>query len=529
MAEQLADTQTQTQTQSQDDWSQASAPCIPVIWGRLYPTISKSKYKNCWNTNTHGLQEYYDLENVELMLGRAVTCDFVMTKNIIDHETLKNVSKQHFLIKRDPSKAMMPAIIYDLSYNGTFINGTKIGKGKSRVLDDNDEIAVTHPVVKMFIYKDLLKCDQEKVPTEISKKYYISKTLGNGACGVVKEVFDKVKCTRYAMKIIKKNKITNGQVSALNDPQKIMNEVNILKSLKHPCIVSTEEIFDSNDAVYIVLELMEGGELFDRILKLGRLTETQTKLYFRQMVLAVKYLHSRGITHRDLKPENVLLDCHNNETLVKLTDFGLSKFVGEESFMRTMCGTPLYVAPEVLLANGQNTYGQQVDVWSLGVIFFICLSGYLPFSNDYKKMSLREQIIKGQYTFSQSHWQGVSMAAIALMRRMLTVNPEKRITLDELLQDQWMQDPEVLAVADQLMNGASETKSMSQLSISCNDEENRTSQKVIAAKAKRMLSDNNNSSEPVPKKMRLGLCAPKTYIVSRKSDETNSASCEEAE
>lgn len=167
-----------------------------------------------------------------------------------------------------------------------------------------------------------------------------------------------------------------------------------------PCIISTEEVFDSREAVYIVLELMQGGELFDRITKQGHLSEQFTRFLFRQMVLAVKYLHSQGITHRDLKvvyyfvqalfifigfslnfhtndkisnlqPENVLLESQEDDTLVKITDFGLSKFVGEDSFMKTMCGTPLYLAPEVLRANGQRSYGPEVDVWSLGVIFFV--------------------------------------------------------------------------------------------------------------------------------------------------------------
>lgn len=171
--------------------------------------------------------------------------------------------------------------------------------------------------------------------------------------------------------------------------------------------MTTEEVIDTAEAVFIILELMEGGELFDHISRIGKLSERSTKTVFRQMVLAVKYLHDQGITHRDLKvcfiwffnlflllnlillyfqPENVLLgNTELGSTLVKLTDFGLSKFVNEESFMRTMCGTPLYVAPEVLLAEGKKSYSSQVDIWSLGVILFIWLVANLCFDNIFSQ------------------------------------------------------------------------------------------------------------------------------------------------
>ncbi|KAG6443717.1 hypothetical protein O3G_MSEX003026 [Manduca sexta] len=435
-----------------------------------------------------------------------------MKKDIIKENIIKNVSKQHFIIKRDLSEVLTPAIITDLSYNGTFVNGNKIGKGKSQVLDDNDEISVTHPVVKIFVFKDLLKNEQDCVPKEISKKYYISRTLGQGACGVVKLVYHKEKCTKHAMKIIKKCRLTNGQVNHLNDPVKIMNEINIMKALRHPCIISTEEVFDSRDTVYIIIELMQGGELFERITKCGRLPEILVKFLFRQMVLAVKYLHSQGITHRDLKPENVLLESKHDETIVKISDFGLSKFVGEDSFMKTMCGTPLYLAPEVLRANGQQSYGPEVDVWSLGVIFFVCLVGYLPFSSEYKEISLRNQILTGRYKFSSTHWKNVSPQAQQLMKKMLTVPVMRRITLDQILNHSWMQDHNVIMKVEKLLTCATQSKNMGQLTISEENEENHRSNgenvtvlTVLAATSKRGLSDSFSSCEPIPKKLRLGM------------------------
>ncbi|XP_046965621.1 ovarian-specific serine/threonine-protein kinase Lok-like [Vanessa cardui] len=501
---------TQTQTQnSQVEWSQTNTPSfIPNIWGRLYSTKVSSSGKYCWKYTNTQKPEYYDLINPEFTLGRTLTCTFVVKKDIIKENIIKNVSKQHFIIKRDLSETLSPAIITDLSHNGTFINGVKIGKGKSRVLDDNDEIAVTHQLVKIFLFKDLLKNEQDKVPKEISQKYYISRILGQGACGIVKLVYNKTACTKHAMKVIKKSRLTNGQLNHLNNPAKIMNEINIMKALRHPCIISTEEVFDSCDAVYIVLELMQGGELFDRITKLGKLPERLTKFLFRQMVLAVKYLHSQGITHRDLKPENVLLESKEEETIVKITDFGLSKFVGEDSFMKTMCGTPLYLAPEVLRGNGLNSYGPEVDVWSLGVILFVCLVGYLPFSSDYKEISLRDQILSGKYRFSHSHWQHVSLQAKLLMKKMLTVRVDRRITLEQILNHAWMQDVDIIIRTERLLSQEALKEKVYLTESSTNsDEENINIDNVtvlrLVATGKRALSDSYNSCEPIPKKLRV--------------------------
>ncbi|CAK1556321.1 unnamed protein product [Leptosia nina] len=494
MEEEINDTQTQTQTQnSQVEWSQTNTPStIPNIWGRLYPL-------SCWRTDgVKKLDAYYDLIEPQFSVGRSVDNTFIVRKDTIKELIIKNISKRHFIIKRDMAEPLNPAILTDLSYNGTYVNGVIIGRGKSRVLDNDDVISVTLPFIKMFTFKDLLKNEQEKVPKEIAQKYYISRVLGQGACGTVKLVYNKVTCMKYAMKIIKKGRLTNGQINNLTDPIKVMNEVNILKALRHPCITTVEEVFDSRESVYIVLEFMYGGELFDRITKNGRLTERMTKLYFKQIVLAVKYLHSQGITHRDLKPENVLLESKEEVTLVKITDFGLSKYVGEDSFMKTLCGTPIYLAPEVLRANGVGYYGPEVDVWCLGVIFFICLVGYLPFSPDYKDLSLTEQILSGRYRYSSSNWRDVSLQAKLLMKRMLTVNVHKRITLDQILKHPWMQDSEVNLQLDMLL---------SKCQVKSGYEENNNIPQVsvvrLAAVGKRPLSDTSNSAEPISKRAKV--------------------------
>ena len=151
-------------------------------------------------------------------------------------------------------------------------------------------------------------------------------------------------CNRFAMKIIAKKHFTMLGAQAHTFNQQIQAECNILQGLDHPCIIRVYDVYDTLNAVYIILELVEGGELFDRIVASGQFDEPTSKFLFRQMCLGVKYLHDRSITHRDLKPENVLLTSPDtNETLVKITDFGLSRFINETTLMKTFCGTPNYL------------------------------------------------------------------------------------------------------------------------------------------------------------------------------------------
>ncbi|XP_077163510.1 serine/threonine-protein kinase Chk2 isoform X7 [Paroedura picta] len=252
-------------------------------------------------------------------------------------------------------------------------------------------------------------------------------------------------------------------------PFNVETEVEILKKVEHPCLIKIIDFFEGKD-FYIVLELMEGGELFDKVLPPARLSEAICKLYFYQMLLAVqeclivqsfaiywsvaviiapsflclwhsaKYLHEHGIIHRDLKLENVLLSSPEENCLIKITDFGQSKILGETSLMQTLCGTPNYLAPEVLQSVGTTGYGRSVDCWSLGVILFMCLSGYPPFSDQNARLSLREQITCGSFFFAEEKWQHVSDEALDLVKKLLTVDVDKRCKIEEALEHPWLQD-----------------------------------------------------------------------------------------
>ncbi|XP_067910807.1 serine/threonine-protein kinase Chk2 isoform X3 [Heterodontus francisci] len=404
-----------------------------------------------------------DCLNNEYWFGRDKSCHYCFDHPVLKRkEHFKSYSKKHCRIIREKGPgSTFVVFIEDHSSNGTFLNGQIIGKDRRLPLYNNAEIAINHEFHKVFVFSDLTTDDQLNLPKGFRDKYIISKTLGSGVCGEVKLAFEKANCKKVAVKIVHKPKFAQlaserGDPASKCSASNVATEIEILKKLDHPCIIKIEEVFDFEDSFYIVLDLMEGGELFDRVVRSKGLTEQTTKLLFYQMLLAVQYLHDNNITHRDLKPENVLLENNEEHCLIKITDFGLSKIVGETSLMKTLCGTPTYLAPEVLLGAGAGWYSKAVDCWSLGVILFICLGGYPPFSDQIKDMDLRDQIIKGHYRFIPEYWVNVSETAKDLVKQLLNVDPEKRFTTKDALNHPWMQDEDMKRKAKQLMYAQTE-------------------------------------------------------------------------
>ncbi|XP_030376882.1 ovarian-specific serine/threonine-protein kinase Lok isoform X2 [Scaptodrosophila lebanonensis] len=428
-----------TQSQASNIWSQVeSQPMDNIVWGRLYGKNIKIKS--------------LDLNNEQFSAGRGDANDLILTLNDLPEKILSRISKVHFTIKRANSDLSNPVYIQDLSRNGTFVNGEKIGINKTRILQDDDIIALAHPTYKAFVFKDLSPNEAIGLPNEITDTYLVNRKLGSGACGLVRLVYERRTCQQYAMKIVKKNllAVSSHHKNNQTDSERVLNEAKIMKKLEHPCVVKMFDIVDKPDSVYMVLEFMGGGDLLNRIIGSKLLSEPTSKLYFYQMCHAVKYLHDQGITHRDLKPDNVLLESSDEETLLKVSDFGMSKFVQNDSVMRTLCGTPLYVAPEVLITGGRGAYTKKVDIWSLGVVLFTCLSGTLPFSDEYGTPAA-EQIKRGKYGFRHPAWQRVSQRAKSLIREMLNVDPERRPSIDAVLQNTWLRDPQMLHKAKRLM------------------------------------------------------------------------------
>jgi len=264
----------------------------------------------------------------------------------------------------------------------------------------------------------------------------VGKKLGEGAFGTVMEVTRSSDLLAAACKIIE---LPEDEEELAN----IDNEFKIMKTLDHPCIVRCFDTFQSSTHMYLTLELMKGGELFDRIIQLKSFHETLAAEITYQCLTALQYMHARGICHRDLKPENVLLanDSVGPSIRVKITDFGLSHLMdGQDKHMTDVAGTLPYIAPEVIQIHEGTvaSYDKQCDVWSLGVIVYIMLSGRAPFpSKDEAK--LMAAIQKGKYEFKPpSVWAPVSNGAKAIIKRMLVVDPRKRASIDDLLGDDWL-------------------------------------------------------------------------------------------
>jgi len=277
----------------------------------------------------------------------------------------------------------------------------------------------------------VLQNAEEDMPRQkgrLAKDYKILKKLGRGNFAVVRLLQRKSDNKYFAAKIIKKSNLKQEELKTLHD------EVKILKKLKHPNINSLIETLDTKHHLYMVLELLAGGELFESVVKKKRYTEAEAANVIRQVARACEYMHQRGVIHRDLKPENlVYLDEQNTQICV--TDFGLAKFVNYEGgLMKTACGTPGYVAPEILK---QQKYDSQVDLWSIGVILYILLCGFPPFVEKNLK-ALYKIIREGKYEFPSPYWDKVSAEAKDCVGKLLVVDPKKRLTASGLLQHDWI-------------------------------------------------------------------------------------------
>lgn len=255
--------------------------------------------------------------------------------------------------------------------------------------------------------------------------------MGAGAFSVVKEASNKDTGESYAVKIVTKSKLTKEDEVALHD------EIQVLKDLQHPNIIRLYDVFEEKEYYYLVTEKMMGGELFDRIVQKSYYNEKEARDVCRILFGALNYIHSKKIAHRDLKPENLLLLSSDNDADIKIADFGFAKKCPTPKSLSTQCGTPGYVAPEIL--EGAK-YDTQSDMWSLGVIVYILLGGYPPFIEQNQR-DLFRKIRTGQYKFHDEYWSQVSEGAKNLIRSLLTVNPDTRKNANQVLEnDQWMNE-----------------------------------------------------------------------------------------
>jgi len=264
---------------------------------------------------------------------------------------------------------------------------------------------------------------------DVGKFYEFKEKLGTGSFAEVKRAVRKEDAKEFAIKIIKKSKLNADELSVVHD------EVEIMHKIKHENCVTLFEMFETKHTLFMVLELLTGGELFDRIVNKGSYTEKEASQVIKSIASAIQYLHSIGIVHRDLKPENLIYLNKQDDSPIKITDFGLAKYRGNQNYdMHTACGTPGYVAPEVL--KGEH-YTKAVDMWSLGVILYILLCGFPPFYHQNTNM-LYKLIKKGAFEFPDPYWTDISDSAKSLVRGLLTVDPSKRMEAKDVLAHPWI-------------------------------------------------------------------------------------------
>jgi len=419
-----------------------NAPQESRNWGVL-TSLQEKQFPSC------------GLRKEQYVFGRGLNLDYVFDManfEVEDQRYFSSLSSKHFTIFKEchsgNGKDDYTVFIEDLSSNGTLVNGTLIGRNKTKILNSGDEISLVGKKAFTFIDCGETDSQQQHYPKELTEKYTIGKVIGTGACGEVRLAQQRTSLRKFAVKIITKKSFSIGP--KVSTP--VLDEVRILRALDHPGIIKIEDFFDSEKALYIVLEFVRGGELFDKVTTIGKYDEKTSKILFYQMLLAVSYLHSNSITHRDLKPENILLATGELETTIKITDFGLSKIVGENSFMQTMCGTPNYLAPEILRTKGIAGYTKSVDCWSLGCILYICLAGYPPFSDGAGGLTIYDQIVKGAYSFPEKYWGGISEEAKDLIGKLLRVNAADRLSVDDALKHPWLQDEEMKMRVEELIH-----------------------------------------------------------------------------
>jgi len=266
--------------------------------------------------------------------------------------------------------------------------------------------------------------------TNIDDHYILGEELGTGGFSVVVEATSKTDGEKYAVKIIDKQLIKE-------DIKLLKREIDIMKKVDHKNILKLHEIYEDDAKVYIVMELINGSELFDRIVEKGFYSERNAQVVVKQILDAVAYLHSKGIAHRDLKPENLLCSGTGEDEIVKIADFGLSKIQTEEERLMTSCGTPGYVAPEVLLC---ESYDQSVDMWGVGIITYILLAGYPPFydeNNPGDDTALFEKVINVEYDMDDECWDDVSELAKDFIRHLLVKDPKERLSAQQAIDHAW--------------------------------------------------------------------------------------------
>eukprot|EP00919_Chromeraceae_sp_WS-2016_P075064 GHVR01177611.1.p1 GENE.GHVR01177611.1~~GHVR01177611.1.p1 ORF type:complete len:474 (-),score=100.68 GHVR01177611.1:412-1794(-) len=340
--------------------------------------------------------------------------------------------------------------------NGSHINGVKLQRGETRQLTHLDEVSVivnpdrhrqeplnpAYDPVGVWVWHDM---HHDRPPpgeenTQVYAEYQFTKPIGTGNFSQVVMGKHKKTSLNCAIKIIDKHKFMQFKHSQQSRVQ-LRDEMELLRGLSHPNIVSLLQFEESERRIFLIMELCTGGDMLNYIMDKGALLEAHAVCVFRQICEGLQYLHINKIVHRDIKPENVLFSEHpdqNPNFIVKLADFGLARN-SVNADLRTVCGTPHYMAPELITAymhpnQGEGCYGSAVDLWSLGVVLYVMLCAQPPFHEE----GLYESIASGAYDFTPHAFKHISSSAKDLIRRLMRVNPQQRMSIEQTLSHEWL-------------------------------------------------------------------------------------------
>lgn len=300
-------------------------------------------------------------------------------------------------------------------------------------------------------------------PTGIFKDYSIKdEVVGQGAFAIVKKAVERKTGKTFAVKIISKRKVM-GNIDG------VTRELEVLRRLNHPRIVRLKGFYEDDESYYLLMEFVSGGDLMDFVAAHGSVGEDAGREITKQVLEAVKYIHGMGISHRDLKPDNILIE-QDDPVMVKITDFGLAKIQGNGTFMKTFCGTLAYVAPEVISgknsedkSQNKNKYSSLVDMWSIGCLVYVILTGHLPFSGSTQDQ-LYKQISRGSYHEGPLKDFRISDEARNFIDSLLQVNPKDRLTAEKALDHPWIK---IGYTGSSIDSHVSLSQSLSQQKLAC--------------------------------------------------------------
>ena len=394
-------------------------------------------------------------EQSSVQIGRHPSCPIRV------HD--KRASSVHLRIYREVRGDNCLYFVEELSPNGCFINKHFMVKGDTRQLHHGDEVSLCiyarskeEKAFAAFTFSRVDSeaqaavasssergtCDANGFVTEVvvANTWDMRTILGQGNFSEVRLGVHVATGVQRAVKVI--NKKSFQQFQKKRDSRlSFKSEAETLASLSHNGIVRVFDWFETESHLYLAMELVSDGDLLHAILEHGCFTEPQARRLFRQLCEAVRYLHNKNIVHRDLKPENILCLGKDRSTMsLKIADFGLAWKNMKSGDCQTFCGTPHYLSPEVIntfhdrSAGHAAGYGKQVDMWSLGVILYVMLSGAPPFEDD----GLYEQILEAKFEFDVREWTAVSPEAKELVRRLMCVNKSERLTIEQTLDHQWL-------------------------------------------------------------------------------------------